>query len=139
MEVLKSKVELLTAQNAQLSKELQKKGDEELLKKLGEGEEGGEEEQNLKEGEEEASENDEYYIIKRCEFDGVDESVSAEGARRLRDGGGGGPCEEIYVVKKGETLQTISVKCETIMILDDNPQIQDTDDIGPGTVLLIRP
>ncbi|KAK1263974.1 hypothetical protein QJS04_geneDACA009225 [Acorus gramineus] len=74
MEVLKSKVELLTAQNAQLSKELQKKGDEELLKKLGEGEEGGEEEQNLKEGEEEASENDEYYIIKRCEFDGVDES-----------------------------------------------------------------
>ncbi|KAK1289676.1 hypothetical protein QJS10_CPB18g00422 [Acorus calamus] len=64
--------------------------------------------------------------------------VSAEGARRLSDGGGG-RCNEIYVVKEGETLQTISVKCDTIMILDDNPQIQDTDDIGPGTVLLIRP
>ncbi|KAL0927447.1 hypothetical protein M5K25_001615 [Dendrobium thyrsiflorum] len=48
-------------------------------------------------------------------------------------------CDEIYVVKQGETLQTISVDCNTLSILDDNPQIADTDDIGPGTVLYIRP
>ncbi|KAH0469877.1 hypothetical protein IEQ34_001435 [Dendrobium chrysotoxum] len=48
-------------------------------------------------------------------------------------------CDEIYVVKQGETLQTISVDCNTLSILDDNPQIVDTDDIGPGTVLYIRP
>ncbi|KAK1325150.1 hypothetical protein QJS10_CPA01g01925 [Acorus calamus] len=75
MEVLKSKVELLKAQNAWLSKELQRKEDEKLQEKLGkEGEEGGEEEQNMKEGEEEASQNDEYYIIRRCNFDGGHES-----------------------------------------------------------------
>ncbi|KAI0528964.1 hypothetical protein KFK09_001508 [Dendrobium nobile] len=48
-------------------------------------------------------------------------------------------CDEIYVAKEGETLQTISVDCNTLSILDDNPQIVDTDDIGPGTVLYIRP
>ncbi|KAH7663917.1 LysM domain-containing protein [Dioscorea alata] len=49
-----------------------------------------------------------------------------------------GRCDEVYIVEEGETLQTISVKCNTLRILDDNPQIKDTDDIGPGTVLLIR-
>ncbi|KAG0498884.1 hypothetical protein HPP92_003575 [Vanilla planifolia] len=41
--------------------------------------------------------------------------------------------EEIYVVREGETLQTISVKCNCLSILDDNPQILDSDDLGPGT------
>ncbi|CAA6667802.1 unnamed protein product [Spirodela intermedia] len=46
---------------------------------------------------------------------------------------------ELYVAEEGETLQTISVKCDADFILDDNPHIQDTDDVGPGTVLFIRP
>ncbi|CAA7404618.1 unnamed protein product [Spirodela intermedia] len=54
-------------------------------------------------------------------------------------GSGGGRCEELYVAEEGETLQTISVKCDADFILDDNPHIQDTDDVGPGTVLFIRP
>lgn len=47
-------------------------------------------------------------------------------------------CDEFYAAEEGETLQTISVKCNNIFILDDNPQINDTDDIGPGTVLYMR-
>lgn len=72
-------------------------------------------------------------------------AAAAAHARSLRpplggaDGGGGGRCEEVYVAEEGETLQTISVKCDAIFILEDNPQIQDTDDVGPGTVLFIRP
>ncbi|KAG0503109.1 hypothetical protein HPP92_003181 [Vanilla planifolia] len=46
--------------------------------------------------------------------------------------------EEIYVVREGETLQTISVKCNCLSILDDNPQILDSDDLGPGTTSGIR-
>lgn len=49
-----------------------------------------------------------------------------------------GRCNELYVAEEGETLQTISVKCNNIFILDDNPHIGDTDDIGPGTVLYMR-
>ena len=45
------------------------------------------------------------------------------------------PCEEIYIVGDGETLQTISEKCNAPFILDDNPQIQDTDDIYEGLPL----
>ncbi|URE27299.1 hypothetical protein MUK42_17777 [Musa troglodytarum] len=56
-------------------------------------------------------------------------------ARSLRDGGG---CAQLYVAEEGETLQTISVKCDDLFILDDNPHIVDSDDIGPGTVLFIR-
>lgn len=47
------------------------------------------------------------------------------------------PCEEIYIVGKGETLQTISVKCKADFILIDNPHIQDTDDIYEGLPLQI--
>ncbi|MQL71170.1 hypothetical protein Taro_003444 [Colocasia esculenta] len=49
------------------------------------------------------------------------------------------PCDEVYVAKEGETLQTIAVKCDAPFVLDDNPQIQDDNDVGPGTVLIIRP
>ncbi|KAG0498887.1 hypothetical protein HPP92_003184 [Vanilla planifolia] len=59
-----------------------------------------------------------------------------EASRPLRSGDG--RCEEIYVVREGETLQTISVKCNCLSILDDNPQILDSDDLGPGTVLFLR-
>lgn len=48
------------------------------------------------------------------------------------------PCDEYYVAEEDDTLQTISVKCDNIFILEDNPQINDSDDIGPGTVLYMR-
>ncbi|WOL03659.1 hypothetical protein Cni_G12379 [Canna indica] len=63
-------------------------------------------------------------------------TIPGTAARQLRNESGG--CDELYVAKEGETLQTISVKCNNIFILDDNPQINDTDDIGPGTVLFMR-
>lgn len=48
-----------------------------------------------------------------------------------------GPCEEMYIVEEGETLQTISEKCNAPFILMDNPHIQDTDDLSQGLVLKI--
>eukprot|EP01018_Ginkgo_biloba_P037926 Gb_39268 [translate_table: standard] len=47
------------------------------------------------------------------------------------------PCEEIYIVKEGETLQTISEKCNAPFILMENTHIQDTDDLSQGLVLKI--
>jgi hypothetical protein len=58
------------------------------------------------------------------------------GIRSLRDGGR--RCREIYVVKDGETLQSISIRCDTPFILIDNPHIQDTDDVSAGLVLTLR-
>ncbi|RWW17929.1 hypothetical protein GW17_00018118, partial [Ensete ventricosum] len=49
------------------------------------------------------------------------------------------PCDEIYVVRQGETLQTISDKCDDPYILEENPHIQDFDDVYPGLVLKITP
>ena len=46
-------------------------------------------------------------------------------------------CEEIYIVREGETLQTISEKCNAPFILFDNPHIEDTDDIYEGVPLKI--
>ncbi|KAI3434005.1 LysM domain-containing protein [Psidium guajava] len=51
----------------------------------------------------------------------------------------GMPCEEIYVVRDGETLQTISAKCEDPFILENNPHIYDPDDVYPGLVITITP
>ncbi|KAK8947469.1 hypothetical protein KSP39_PZI006652 [Platanthera zijinensis] len=70
----------------------------------------------------------------------VSAAINGGQARSLRGGGGGRdfPCDEFYVVEEGETLQTISVKCNTVSILDDNPQILDSDDLGRGTVLFLR-
>ncbi|GLJ55989.1 hypothetical protein SUGI_1201990 [Cryptomeria japonica] len=48
-----------------------------------------------------------------------------------------GDCEEIYTVEEGESLQTISEKCNAPFILMDNPHIQDTDDLSQGLVLKI--
>lgn len=56
------------------------------------------------------------------------------GIRELRNG----PCEEVYVVRDGETLQTISERCDAPFILIDNPHVLDTDDVVPGTVLTVR-
>ncbi|KAG4913512.1 hypothetical protein JHK82_054097 [Glycine max] len=48
-------------------------------------------------------------------------------------------CDEIYVVREGETLQTISNKCGDPYIVEENPHIQDPDDVFPGLVIKINP
>ena len=49
------------------------------------------------------------------------------------------PCDEIYVVGEGETLQTISEKCGDPYIVEENPHIHDPDDVFPGLVIKITP
>lgn len=49
------------------------------------------------------------------------------------------PCDDIYIVKEGETLHTISAKCNDPFIVDHNPQIQDSDDVFPGLLIQITP
>lgn len=49
------------------------------------------------------------------------------------------PCEEIYVVGEGETLHTISDKCNDPFIVERNPHIHDPDDVFPGLVIRITP
>ncbi|KAL3521488.1 hypothetical protein ACH5RR_019637 [Cinchona calisaya] len=49
------------------------------------------------------------------------------------------PCDELYVVSEGETLHSISAKCDDPFILERNPHIYDPDDVFPGLVLLILP
>ncbi|KAF3772506.1 hypothetical protein EJ110_NYTH57728 [Nymphaea thermarum] len=48
-------------------------------------------------------------------------------------------CDEIYVVGDGETLHTISEKCGDPFIVENNPHIQDPDDVFPGLVIKITP
>ncbi|XP_058181433.1 uncharacterized protein LOC131299878 [Rhododendron vialii] len=47
------------------------------------------------------------------------------------------PCDEIYVVGEGETVQTISDKCGDPFIVENNPHIHDPDDVFPGLVIKI--
>lgn len=49
------------------------------------------------------------------------------------------PCDEIYVVREGETLNTISEKCGDPYIVEENPHIHDPDDVFPGLVIKITP
>ncbi|XP_059669774.1 uncharacterized protein LOC132315029 [Cornus florida] len=48
-------------------------------------------------------------------------------------------CDEIYVVREGETLQTIGEKCGDPYIVEENPHIHDPDDVFPGLVIKISP
>ncbi|XP_031103953.1 uncharacterized protein LOC116007425 [Ipomoea triloba] len=50
-----------------------------------------------------------------------------------------GGCDEIYVVREGETLHTISDKCGDPFIVEENPHIHDPDDVFPGLVIKITP
>ncbi|KAL0923464.1 hypothetical protein M5K25_007522 [Dendrobium thyrsiflorum] len=52
---------------------------------------------------------------------------------------GNRPCDELYVVGEGETLNTISAKCEDPYIVERNPHVYDPDDVYPGLVLQIIP
>ncbi|KAK4766587.1 hypothetical protein SAY87_008229 [Trapa incisa] len=47
-------------------------------------------------------------------------------------------CDEIYVVREGETLQTIGDKCGDPFIVERNPHIHDPDDVFPGLVIKIH-
>uniref|UniRef100_A0A7N1A394 LysM domain-containing protein n=1 Tax=Kalanchoe fedtschenkoi TaxID=63787 RepID=A0A7N1A394_KALFE len=47
------------------------------------------------------------------------------------------PCAEVYVVGEGETLHTISDRCGDPFIVEQNPHIQDPDDVFPGLVIKI--
>ncbi|GAV86837.1 LysM domain-containing protein, partial [Cephalotus follicularis] len=49
------------------------------------------------------------------------------------------PCDKIYVVKEGETLDSISDKCDDPFILKHNPHINDPDDVFPGLVINLTP
>ncbi|KAL7247857.1 hypothetical protein ACSBR2_002712 [Camellia fascicularis] len=49
------------------------------------------------------------------------------------------PCDEIYVVREGDTLQTIGEKCGDPYIVEENPHIHDPDDVFPGLVIKITP
>ncbi|EXB88736.1 hypothetical protein L484_015426 [Morus notabilis] len=49
------------------------------------------------------------------------------------------PCDEIYVVREGETLQTIAERCGDPYIVEENPHIHDPDDVFPGLVIKITP
>ncbi|KAL8062572.1 hypothetical protein ABFX02_02G156400 [Erythranthe guttata] len=46
-------------------------------------------------------------------------------------------CSEIYLVKEGETLHSISDKCDDPFILENNPHIPQHDDVFPGLVIKI--
>ncbi|XP_045802440.1 uncharacterized protein LOC123896032 [Trifolium pratense] len=48
-------------------------------------------------------------------------------------------CDEMYVVGEGETLNTISDKCNDPFIVENNPHIHDPDDVFPGLVIKITP
>ncbi|KAG8647068.1 uncharacterized protein LOC122724691 [Manihot esculenta] len=48
-------------------------------------------------------------------------------------------CDEIYVVGEGESLHTISEKCGDPYIVEENPHINDPDDVFPGLVIKITP
>ncbi|KAK1376906.1 LysM domain-containing protein [Heracleum sosnowskyi] len=46
-------------------------------------------------------------------------------------------CDQIFVVGEGETLHTINDKCKEPFITEQNPNIQDSDDVFPGLVIKI--
>jgi hypothetical protein len=49
------------------------------------------------------------------------------------------PCDEFYIVKEGETLNSIAEKCDDPLILLSNPHINGFEDIFPGVLLIINP
>ncbi|CAH1451981.1 unnamed protein product [Lactuca virosa] len=71
------------------------------------------------------------------------ESFATENERMVnrvqRGDVGYGPCDEIYVVREGETLHTIGEKCGDPYIVEENPHIHDPDDVFPGLVIKITP
>eukprot|EP00246_Nothoceros_aenigmaticus_P012184 TRINITY_DN3649_c0_g1_i1.p2 TRINITY_DN3649_c0_g1~~TRINITY_DN3649_c0_g1_i1.p2 ORF type:complete len:107 (+),score=6.32 TRINITY_DN3649_c0_g1_i1:385-705(+) len=50
----------------------------------------------------------------------------------------GCPCGDVHVVQEGETLQSISEKCNDPFLLVDNPQIEDSDVLFAGVALKVQ-
>ncbi|KAJ4971037.1 hypothetical protein NE237_004136 [Protea cynaroides] len=69
----------------------------------------------------------------------IDEMHLTERMMNINNNNNNKVCDEIYVVEKGETLQTIIEKCGDPFIVEKNPHINDPDDIFPGFVLKITP
>lgn len=63
--------------------------------------------------------------------------VGGGGGGRVATAARGRECSEIYVVREGETLHSISDKCDDPFILENNPHIQQHDDVSPGLVIKI--
>ncbi|KAJ8899590.1 hypothetical protein K2173_018564 [Erythroxylum novogranatense] len=74
-------------------------------------------------------------VLNCCEMSESGSSVVISAHRDM----GSKPCDEIYVVREGETLQTISEKCGDPFIVEKNPHIHDPDDVFPGLVIKITP
>ncbi|KAF7148615.1 hypothetical protein RHSIM_Rhsim03G0077400 [Rhododendron simsii] len=75
-------------------------------------------------------------VLSCCEYTEDDEYYMVQ---MVRKGMVKRPCDEIYVVREGETLQTISEKCGDPYIVEENPHIHDPDDVFPGLVIKITP
>ncbi|KAF8651648.1 hypothetical protein HU200_063158 [Digitaria exilis] len=72
--------------------------------------------------------------------DGVDGGGGYRQFRGPRLGGPAArPCEEVYVVGEGETLDSISDKCGDPFIVERNPHVHDPDDVFPGLVIALNP
>ncbi|KAL4592243.1 hypothetical protein LXL04_005231 [Taraxacum kok-saghyz] len=59
------------------------------------------------------------------------ESFATQNERMVNHDVRYGPCDEIYVVREGETLHMIGEKCGDPYIVEENPHIHDPDDVGP--------
>ncbi|XP_024980149.1 uncharacterized protein LOC112517065 [Cynara cardunculus var. scolymus] len=70
---------------------------------------------------------------------GLTTTTSTSSVRVTGGGGNRRPCDEIYVVGEGETLHSISDKCDDPFIVEKNPHIHDPDDVFPGLVIKITP
>lgn len=74
-------------------------------------------------------------VLSCCESDEGGDFTSME----MRSNMENQACDEIYVVREGETLHTISEKCGDPFIVEENPHIHDPDDVFPGLVIKITP
>ncbi|KAK4396496.1 hypothetical protein Sango_1486200 [Sesamum angolense] len=75
-------------------------------------------------------------VLSCCEWGEGGELPAVENNLVYSEGAG---CDEIYVVREGETLHTISEKCGDPYIVEENPHIHDPDDVFPGLVIKITP
>ncbi|KAH1070836.1 hypothetical protein AAZX31_03G174300 [Glycine max] len=78
-------------------------------------------------------------VLSCCESSTNEFRVQMLMQRNINNNNNKKACDEIYVVREGETLQTISEKCGDPYIVEENPHIQDPDDVFPGLVIKINP
>ncbi|GMN39400.1 hypothetical protein TIFTF001_008640 [Ficus carica] len=78
-------------------------------------------------------------VLSCCESSESEIAVRAQRKDRVSIINRSRPCDEIYVVREGETLQTIAERCGDPYIVEENPHIHDPDDVFPGLVIKITP